>query len=202
MTEHDRVAAFVEDVLARARVPTRREREDLRRELLTHFDDAAHARGSIDAAFAEFGLADDVASRFRVLYRAQRLIAHTLRIAAGLSVSLVVALGIELAVSRPGAFRGMAGLAGAIVLVLVLWRELVGRRLRRPTATARAACWLSVFLALAAWEYGIHHYAGIPFGVLRAAATGAAFTTIAVSTAIIMAGADRAFSTLVHSHEM
>ena len=202
MTEPDRVAAFVEEVLARARVPTRREREDLRRELLTHFDDAARARGSIDAAFAEFGLADDVASRFRVLYRAQRLIAHTLRIAAGLSVSLVVALGIELAVSRPGAFRGMAGLAGATVLVLALWRELVGRRLRRPTATARAARWLAVFLALAAWEYGIHHYAGIPFGVLRAAATGAAFTTIAVSTAIIMAGADRAFGILVHSHEV
>ena len=39
MTERDRTAAFVEDVLARAGVPSRREREDVRRELLTHFED-------------------------------------------------------------------------------------------------------------------------------------------------------------------
>ena len=202
MTEHDRVVAFVEDVLARARVPTRREREDLRRELLTHFDDATRARGSIDAAFAEFGLADEVASRFRIVYRVQRLLAHTLRIAAGLVGSLAVAVAIELAASRPGAFRGMAGLASGIVVILVLWRELVGRRLRRPTATARAACWLAGFLTLAAWEYGIHHYAGIPVGVLRAAATGGGFVAVAASTVIIMAGADRAFSALVQSHEV
>lgn len=202
MSEQDRVAAFVDDVLARARIPSRREREDLRRELLVHFDDAARARGSIDAAFAEFGLADDVASRFRVVYRAQRLLVHTLRITAGLTVSLVAALGIELAVSRPGAFRGMAGLASAIVLILVLWRELVGRRLRRPTAAARAGRWLAAFLALATWEYGVHNYAGIPFGVLRAAATGGVFVAVAASTAIITAGADRAFSTLAKPHEV
>ena len=197
MTEPDRVAAFVEDVLARARVPTRRDREDLRRELLTHFDDAARARGSVDAAVAEFGSADDIASQLRFIYRPQRVLAHTIRVTAGLALSLVAAVAIELALSRPGAFRGMAGLAAAIVLVLVLWRELVARRLRRPSATVRAGCWLAGFLALAAWEYGIHRYAGIPFGVLRAAASGGVFITVAASTALIMAAADRAFSTLV-----
>jgi hypothetical protein len=202
MSEHDRVPAFVDDVLSRARVPTRGEREDLRLELLAHFDDAARARGSIDGVFAAFGPADDIASRFRVVYRAQRLLAHTLRIAVGLTVSFVAALGIELAASRPVAFRGMAGLAAAIVLALVLWREIVGRRLRRPTATARAACWLAGFLALAAWQYGVHHYAGIPIGVLRAAATGGVFITVAASTVLIMAGADRAFGTFVQSHDL
>jgi hypothetical protein len=197
----DRVAAFIEDVLARSRIPSRREREDLRRELLAHFDDAVRARGSIDAAFAEFGLADDVASRLRVVYRTQQRLAHALRVIAGLTVSLAVALGIELAVSRPGAFRGMAGLASLIVLILVLWRELVGRRLRQPTAVARVGRWLAAFLALATWEYGIHHYAGIPIGVLRAAATGGVFVVVGASTAIIMAGADRVFTTLIHPRE-
>jgi len=202
MTEDDRVTALVEDVLARARVPSHREREDLRRELLAHFDDAVHAHGSIDAALAEFGLVDEVGSRFRIVYRAQRLLAHTLRISAGLTVSLVVALGIELAASRPGAFRAMAGLGSLIVLMLVLWRELVGRRLRRPNVVARAGRWLVVFLAFAAWEYGVHHYAGVPFGVLRAATTGAVLVAVAAATAIIMACADRAFSTVVQTREV
>jgi hypothetical protein len=202
MTEDERVAAFVDAVLARARVPTRREHEDLRRELLTHFDEAARARGSIDAALAEFGLPDDVASTFRVVYRTRRLLAHALRITVGLTVSLVVALGIDLAVGRPAAFRSMVGLAGTIVLVFALWREVIGRRLRRPTVTARAGGWLAGFLALAAWEYGIHRYAGIPFGVLRAAASGGVFITVAASTALIMAGVDRAFSTVVQSGEV
>ena len=197
MSEHDRMTALVDDVLARARIPSRREHEDLRRELLTHFEDAARARGSIDAALAEFGLADDVSSRLCAVYVAQRQFAHALRIAAGLIVSLAVALVIELALSRPGAFRGMAELASAIVLVLVLWRELVGRRLRRATATARAGRWLAAFLALVTWEYGIHHYAGIPLGILRAAVTGGVLVSIAASTAIITAGADRAFRRLL-----
>jgi len=202
MAERDRAEAFVEEVLARARIPSRRGREDLRRELLTHLEDAAPAHGSIDAAIAEFGSAEEVAARFRRAYRAQRLLAHALRIAAVLTASIVVALGIELAVSRPGAFRNMAVLASLIVLVLVLWHELVGRRLHQPTAAARTGRWLAAFLALAAWEYGVHHHAGIPFGVLRAAAAGGVLVTVAASTAIIIASADRAFTTLLQPHEV
>jgi len=202
MTEPDRAAAFVEDVLARARIPSRREREDLRRELLTHFEDTVRERGSVDAALAEFGSADEIASRFGVVYRAQWRMAHALRIAAGLTVSVVAALGIELALGRPDALRAMTGLACAIVLGFALWRELVGRRLRQPTTMARAGRWLAAFLGLAAYEYGIHHSAGIPLGVLGAAAISGVLVTIAASTAIIMAAADRAFGTLVRRHEV
>jgi hypothetical protein len=202
MTERDRTAAFVEDVLARAGVPSRREREDVRRELLTHFEDTVRERGSIDAALAEFGSVDEIASRFAAVYRARRLLTHALRIAAGLTVSVVAALGIELALGRPDAVRAMTGFACAIVLGLALWRELVSRRLRQPTTMARAGRWLAAFLALTAYEYGIHHYAGIPLGVLAAAATSGVLVTIAASTAIIMTAADRAFGTLVQPHDV
>ena len=202
MSECDRVTAFVDEVLARARVPSRRAHEDLRRELLAHFEDAVRVRGSIDAALAEFGLADEVVARLRVVYRAQRLLAHALRIAAVLTASIVSALAIELAVSRPAAFRSMAVVASVIVLALVLWHELLGRRLRRPTATTRAARWLAAFAAFATWEYWIHYSAGISFGVLRAAATGGVLVTVAASTAIILAGADRAFSAFLPSQNV
>jgi len=202
MNEPDRVTAFVDDVLSRARIPGRRAHEDLRRELLTHFEDAARARVSIDTALAEFGVADEVVSRLRIVYRGQRLLAHALRIAAVLTSSLVSALAIESVVSRPGAFRSMAMAASLIVLVLVAWHELVGRRLRRPSPTARAGRWLAAFILAAAWEYGIHYYAGISFGVLRAASTGGVLVSVAALTAIITAGADRAFHALVQPHEV
>jgi len=202
MTERDRVAVFVDEVLTRARIPSRREREDLRHELLTHFEDTARDCGSIDAALTDFGSVEDIAARFGLVYRGQRRLAHGLRIAAGLTVSLLVAFGIELVASRPGAFRGMAGLASLVVLVFVLWREVVGRQLRRPTATARIGRWLAAFLAFATWEYGVHHYAGITLGVLRAAAIGGVLISIAASTAVIMAGADRAFGTPLQRHDL
>src|SRR5262249_569114 len=179
MTERDRVSAFMEEVVARARIASGRGREDLRRELLAHFDDAARARGSLDEVFAQFGPGDEVAAKFCIAYRMQRLLAHALRITAGLTVSIVVALGLELGVGRPGGFRGMAVLASLIVLVLALWHELVRRRGQQPSTTARAARWIAAFLALAAWEYGVHQYAGIPLGVLRAAATSGGLVTVA-----------------------
>lgn len=196
MTERDAVTAFVERVVAEARIPGSRARDDLRRELLAHFDDAIRRHGSVETAIAGFGPGADVASRLRGVYRTQRLAVHAARVAVGLCASLVAALGIELAASRPGAFRGMAGLACLIVLTLVVGRELVGRRLPRSAAAA-AGRWAVGFLTLAGWEYWIHHHAGIAFGVLSAATAGAVLLAVAAATALIMAGADRAFGALL-----
>jgi hypothetical protein len=196
MAEVD-VAALIDRIIADARIPSRRERADLRRELHTHFADAARVHGSIGDAIAGFGSVDDVASRLRGVYRAQRLLVHALRIAAGLTAALVAALAIEFAVSRPGAFRNMAGLACLVVVSLVVGHEVAGTRERETTPTAKLGRWLAGFLALAAWEYGFHSYLGVPFSAVRAAAAAGVLVTVAASTAIIMAGADRAFTTFI-----
>lgn len=202
MTEPDRVAALVDDIVIRARIPSRRERDDLRRELLAHFEDAARAHGSIDAALEQFGPAHEVSTRLQTVYRAQRLLAHGLRVAASVMASILIALAIELAVSRPGAFRSMAALACLIVFILIVWHELHGRRPRSSTIAAKSARWTMGFLALVAWEYGVHHHAGIPFGILRAAMAGGILFIVAASTAAIMAGTDRAFTNVMQSHEV
>ena len=201
MTEDDRLPALIEDIIARARVPGRRERDDLRRELRAHFEDAARVHGSLDGAIAAFGSADDVARRLLAVYAAQRRRLRALRLAAGSTVSLLAALAIELLVSRPAAFRDMATLAAIVVATLVIAHELARRRPRPSTAGEQAATWLAGFLALAAWEYGVHNYIGVPFSALRAATAGGVLAAIAASTAIIMACADRAFTPLIHTHD-
>src|SRR5262249_9570373 len=157
------------------------------RELHTHFEDAARVHGSIADAIAGFGPVDEVASRLRGVYLAQRLLVHGLRIAAALTPSLVAALAIELAVSRPETFRNMGGLAPLMVVSLVVGHEVAGGRLRATRRAAKVGRWLAGFLALAAWEYSVHNYIGVPFGVVRAAAAAGVLVTVAASTAIIIA---------------
>jgi len=193
------VGALIDRIVADARIPSPRERADLRRELQTHFEDAARAHGSIADAIAGFGSAGDVAERLRGVYRVQRLLVHAIRIAVGLAASIGAALAIELAASRPGAFRNTAALACLIVVGLVIAHEIAGTRLRRSTRAAKLARWTGGFLALAGWQYGVHHYIGVPFSAMRAAAAGGVLVTVAVSTAVILAGADRAFMPFVHS---
>lgn len=200
MAEAD-LAALIDRIVADARIPGRRERDDLRRELHTHFEDAARVHGSIGDAIAGFGSVEDIASRLRGVYRAQRLLVHALRIATGLTAAIVAALAIELAMSRPGAFRNMAGLACLIVVSLVVGHEVGGRRVRETTPTAKLGRWFAGFLALVAWEYGVHRYLGVPFSVVRAAAAAGVLVTVAASTAIIMAGADHAFTTFIQPHD-
>jgi hypothetical protein len=200
MAEAD-VGALIDRIVADARIPGRRERDDLRRELHTHFEDAARVHGSIGAAIAGFGPVDDVALRLRGVYRAQRVLVHALRIAAGLTASIVAALAIEWTVSRPGAFRSMAGLACLIVVSLVIGHEVAGRRARDTARTAKLGRWVAGFLALAAWEYGVHRYVGVAFSAVRAAAAGGVLVTVAASTSIILAGADRAFTTFIQPRD-
>ena len=196
MAEAD-VDALIDRIVAEARIPSRRESDDLRRELHTHFEDAARVHGSIGDAIAGFGSADEVASRLRGVYGAQRLLVHALRIATGLTAASVAALAIESAVSRPAAFRNMAALACLIVLSLVVGHEVAGRRMRETTPIAKLGRWCAGFLALVAWEYGLHSYLGVPLSAARAAAGAGVLVTVAASTAIIMAGVDRAFTTFI-----
>ena len=199
MADVDAIATLVDRLVADARMPSRRERDDLRRELHAHFEDAALAHGSVDEAIAGFGSVDDVACRLRGVYLAQRLLVQALRIAAGLTASIVAALAIELAVSRPGAFRNMAALACVLVMSLVAGHEVLGPRLRHARTAVKLGRWVAGFLALAAWEYGIHHYIGLPFSVARAVLAGGVLMTVAASTVLILAGADRAFTTFVET---
>jgi hypothetical protein len=195
MDDRRAIEAVIERVVADARIPDRREREDVRRELRAHFEDAAAEHGSAEAAIARFGCVDEVTSTFRVVYRGQYLAAYALKTAAGLLASIAVALLIEFAASRRGRFREMAAIGCFVVIGLVLEREFTRRHRRSAAVSVRR--WFAAFLAIAAFEYGYHNFLiGIAFGALRSAAAGGVVIAVAASTVFIMRRADRAFMLL------
>ena len=55
MRDQDPVAALIERIVVQARIPGRRRREELRRELWTHFEDAGTTMDAARAAIHRFG---------------------------------------------------------------------------------------------------------------------------------------------------
>jgi hypothetical protein len=195
MDDRRAIEAVIARVVTAARIPDRREREDLQRELRAHFEDAAAEHGSAEAAIANFGRVDEVTSTLRLVYRAQYLAAYALKTSAGCLASIAVGLLIELSASRPGRFREMAAIGCVVAVSVVLGHEFNRKRRRLRAVSTRR--WLAAFLAIAAFEYGYHNFfVGIPFGALRSAAAGGIVIAVAASTAFIMTRADRAFTLL------
>jgi hypothetical protein len=200
--ERDAVAALIDRIVAGAAIPSRRERDDLRRELQTHFDDVARTCGSIEKAIAAFGPPEEVVSQLRDVYRAQRLVGHAIRIGAGLTASMLAALVIELGINGAHALHNVALLSGGVVVILVMSHEAARHRPRPSTTASRIVRWATGFLSLAAVEYGLHNYLGVPFSATRATAAGAVLVIVAAATALITAGADRAFAMFIHPHDV
>jgi hypothetical protein len=147
----EKLAAFIDRIVAGARIPSRTEREDLRRELWTHFEEA----GTEPDALQRFGAETMVTESFRHVYRWDYLFLYLLKIAASITVSVAVALMIEVLVNlrvelqaevwrlAPG-FTHAAGLAVGVVLALVTAWE-VGRR---PFNLSRAAVAIGTYAAV------------------------------------------------------
>jgi len=97
--EQPAVAALVEQIIREARPASAAAREDLRRELLTHFAEVGDSPEALRAALARFGNASNVAKGLRRAYGPGRLFLYGARIAGSILVSIIVALGIQAAVN-------------------------------------------------------------------------------------------------------
>jgi hypothetical protein len=155
MREHDTVAAFIDRVVAGARIPSRAERDDIRRELWTHFEEAGTEPEALRGALQRFGAEAMVTESFRHVYRWDYLFLYLLKIAASITASVAVALMIQVVVNlrvemqaevwrlAPGFTHG-AGLSVGVVLALVTAWEIV----RRPFNLRRAAIAISAYAAV------------------------------------------------------
>ncbi len=208
MPDRDRVTALVQRIVDGARISSRAGRDDLRRELIAHFEDAGASPEALDDALTRFGDEREIAGWLRAVYRLDYLLLYGVKIAASLAASAAAALVIELVVNlrfadaphmfhlRPYFFRA-TGLAIAIVLALVtLWETI-----RAPIDAWRPAAvvvqprrLLLVITAFAAVLYVDHLLLRVTFGALRALAAGAVLAAVCVSTTVILAHADRAFA--------
>ena len=151
------VAALVDRIVTGARITDRRRREDLRRELWTHFDEAGVSPEDRDATLGRFGAETVVTDSFRRVYRGDYILRYAAKIAASIAASVAAALAIEAAVNlrvglgadgwrlMPGFSHG-AALAVAIVFGLVALAEAG----RRPFTIRRALGVVGTYSAVAA----------------------------------------------------
>jgi len=166
--EHDTATRFVDRIVEGARIAGSAKRDDLRRELLTHFDDASATGEPVEEALRRFGPEAAIAGSLRRVYRLDLLLLHLARIAAATTASLAVALLVQTAANlrldlradvwrlAPG-FSRAAGASAALVLVFVAAFETM----RRPFSLARTMFAVASFAAVAS---GVRLLLGVPAG--------------------------------------
>jgi hypothetical protein len=146
MPEHQDVLALVDRLVRESRIPSARGRDELRRELLSHFDEVGSSPAAIGAAVDRFGSAELIADGFRRAYRRGRFVLYAAKIVASIVASALAAIVVDLVVSLRFATGSIwltpehartAAYSMAIVLVAVgAWElgvePLCGRLERRP----------------------------------------------------------------------
>ena len=154
MPDHQDVGALIERIVAGARVPGRAARDDLRRELWTHFEEAGSSPDALRRALGRFGAEPLVTDSLRRVYRFDAAAVELMRVVASLLASIAAAVLIQLCASlrlpslagvwlSPGFSRG-AALSIAVVLGLVMVREVT----HRPFDRSRAALAVAVYAAV------------------------------------------------------
>ncbi len=168
MREPDAVTALIERIVAGACIPSRAERDDLRRELWTHFDEVGTSPDSIGYAIRRFGDESVVTESLRRVYRwdyaalyAAKLVASVIAsLAAALLIVALVNVRVELETEvwrlAPG-FSRVAGVSLAVALGLIAASEVV----RRPFRLSRAALAIGAYGAVCAlMDLLVAHSAG------------------------------------------
>lgn len=174
MPEHEQIADLIERIVAGARIPSRAARDDLRRELRTHFDDASASGGSQRYAIRRFGSAAMVAESFRRVYRWDYCALYVAKIAASTVASAAAAVLI------------LALINLRIEPQADLWRLAPG--FWRAIGTS-----LAVVLGLVtAWEAGRP-----PFSRIRAALAVGAYAGMCATAQLLSANAGAALLTAI-----
>lgn len=157
MHEQDAVDALIDRIVAGARIPGRAARDDLRRELWTHFEEAGTSPEALHDALDRFGVESLVAESLRRVYRFEYAVVYLAKIAASVVASVAAALLIQVLVNlrvevqaevwrlAPG-FSRAAGVSVAVVLGLVTVWEACRPPFNRSRAAAAVAAYASICL--------------------------------------------------------
>lgn len=149
--------AFINRIVSGARLPSRADREDLRRELWTHFESAEESLEGRPDAMQRFGAEEAIVASLRRVYRWDYVLFYSAKVAAALVASLAAAFLIQILVNirlqgdaalwrlAPGFWNAMA-VSSAIVFGLIMAWEID----RRPFNGRRAAIVLSGYVLVCA----------------------------------------------------
>lgn len=192
------VEVLIDRIVLDAGIPMPARREELRRELAVHFEEAA-ADGD---AIRRFGDSDLLVQSWRRVYRRERTLIYVLKLALSTAASLAAAMAIAaVAALRAGGFSYRAVPAAFFVLLLVVVREAtrpftasrVIVRLRSYATTTGAAKLLRMFTALIVTEYALHAGRGLAFGMARVVLAAAVLAAVWAATVAIGSRIDRRF---------
>src|SRR5262245_15191753 len=89
------IDTFVERIVRAAQIPSRRRRDELRRELRSHFEEAALTSDAVDAAVGRFGDPARIGHSLRKVYRRDYLLLYLVKVGACTAAALVAAIVIE-----------------------------------------------------------------------------------------------------------
>src|SRR5439155_19596178 len=168
MRDHDALAARIDRMVAGARIPSRATRDDLRRELWTHFEDAGASADDLRDAIRRFGSETDVVESLRHVYRWDYRLVYAAKIAVSIAASIGVALAIQVvanlrvraasdAVQLSPGFPHAVILSAAVVVALSIAREA----LRPPITWRRMAAGMCVYAGVCALvQFAIANSAG------------------------------------------
>jgi hypothetical protein len=93
------IDAFIEPIVEAARIPNRRRRGELRRELRSHFEDSGPTPNALQEAVARFGDSARIGTALRTVYRRDYMLAYLVKVGACLAATTMAALVIEAIVS-------------------------------------------------------------------------------------------------------
>jgi len=146
MGEPDRVGTLIERIVAGARIPSRAKRDDLRRELWAHFEDAGDSPETIQQALSRFGTESTVTHLLRRVYRLDFVLLNLARIVVSIFASVAAALVIQLLVDlrvevQANVWRLVPGCppAEAVPIAVVLGLVTAWEAVRPPFRRGRAA---------------------------------------------------------------
>jgi hypothetical protein len=187
------IDALIDVIVREARLPSGRERDALRRELLDHFEDAG------DGALARFGSAESVAGGFRAAYRRGRLVMHVARVlgatavAVGLALLLQLPLNLEL---ERGAIVLTHWYAMAVpVSIFVVLAAIAAWELELEPLCARMerdpARMLGASLVLFVLIFTLHAFSSMPVTPAHAFLGASALLAVWASTLAVLSRADR-----------
>ena len=204
MADREDLGTFIDGVVRESRIADAREREELRRELESHFADVADSPEALRAAMARFGTPSEVGGALDRAHSGSQLVRQLLRLALVFGASGGVALLLQLAtnlrrdvrsdaiVLGPAFVRSIAFSSLLIVLLVAAWEldvePFCARLERRPLRLLATLAGLALLMLI------VHAATNSVLSPGIAMSASAVDVAIWTCTIAILARADRRFA--------
>jgi hypothetical protein len=166
MRDAETISDIIDRIVRESKIPSAREREELRRELIAHFEEVGSSPDAVRAALERFGSTNEIVAEFRRAYSRGRLVLYAAKVLASIAVSAVVALGVQALVNlrlepvsgglQLGPWYSTAALISFMLVVVAVTAWELGIEPLCARLERRPARLLAIFVAFASAAYVTH----------------------------------------------